>query len=363
MSDLSPEDSRLDHAYTAVAVPAAPPAVATLESTSPNVRTADAANVQRCLPTLGKRREGQAFQAFVKNTFLEVQAEDSDEEAFGRIEGRRLRQTQSSPEDIAQQIKAQVVSCPSDTEPEKPEKPIGRPRSQSKFHPWEVDARKLQGNYRQLVSPPFHITLGSQSVTFRLIITPKVPTDSKGGASFQKSKGWGTVQVKCEAALSDDIAEVTYRIWVGSGQTLQHPQGPVCHNFAQNAFSELPKGQDQWNFNAAVDEKSSTFRVSFEEILATDDCSNGRVQADVQPQPIAAETLNSRHENGQRISLSTLIAGGKAGGKDQLSLKSAPEKRLFRPATRTPLAEQLMAVIAADAAGDSSSNDSSSESD
>merc|ERR1740130_529695 len=50
---------------------------------------------------------------------------------------------------------------------------------------WHVDARKLRGNDKQAVSPPFEISFGGQAVTFKMMIYPKVVSDAKGGASFK----------------------------------------------------------------------------------------------------------------------------------------------------------------------------------
>merc|ERR1719429_332401 len=90
---------------------------------------------------------------------------------------------------------------------------------------WTVDAWKLRGNDKQAVSPPFDLCLGSQlpSVTFKMILYPKVMNDNRGGASFKKSHGRGFIQLKCESDLSgaQAIANVNFRISIGSGVTKQ----------------------------------------------------------------------------------------------------------------------------------------------
>merc|ERR550537_1892310 len=99
---------------------------------------------------------------------------------------------------------------------------------------WNVDARKLRGNDKQAVSPAFELSFGPAhpSVTFKMMIYPKVVNDSKGGASFKKAKGKGYVQLKCEAELSEEVANACFRISIGSGDNVQPPRGPVHHNFS-----------------------------------------------------------------------------------------------------------------------------------
>eukprot|EP00930_Biecheleria_cincta_P098063 TRINITY_DN89750_c0_g1_i1.p1 TRINITY_DN89750_c0_g1~~TRINITY_DN89750_c0_g1_i1.p1 ORF type:complete len:499 (+),score=87.17 TRINITY_DN89750_c0_g1_i1:44-1540(+) len=143
---------------------------------------------------------------------------------------------------------------------------VAEAESGGTFHSWAVDARKLRGSDRQLVSPPFSVSLGTQTAMFRLIISPASLTDSKSSLNFQKSSGWGTVQVKCEAVLPEAHGRMAYRIWAGAGERLQRPRGPVYHNFSETAVSSLPRGMDLWDFNVAVDPASSTFTVSFEQI-------------------------------------------------------------------------------------------------
>jgi len=129
---------------------------------------------------------------------------------------------------------------------------------------WTVDARKLRGRDKIAVSPPFE--LDSPRGTFRLMLCPKAVSDRKGGASFQKAKGRGFVQVKCEAALGEATAGVlSLRISVDSGRpgsAAQEPsRGPVRHDFAQ---SGVCCHEEEWNFTQAVDEASQTFAVSVE---------------------------------------------------------------------------------------------------
>jgi len=131
---------------------------------------------------------------------------------------------------------------------------------------WTVDARKLRGNDKQAVSPPFPLAFGSRfpNVNFKMMIYPKVVNDSKGGASFKKAKGRGYVQLKCERELPEDVAGVSFRLSVGGGGRHEEPRGPVAHNFHASAVCGLPRDLEEWDFQGAVDQESMTFVVCLE---------------------------------------------------------------------------------------------------
>merc|ERR1711988_963068 len=127
---------------------------------------------------------------------------------------------------------------------------------------WQVDAKKLESQDKQAVSPQFIIDLpelGPQP--FKIALYPKIVNDGKRGASFKKAKGKGRVLLKCEAQLPRDSPELGFRIGIGRGDKLQVPRGPVAHNFSEQSMCGLQKADEEWDFNAAVDE-SGTFVVS-----------------------------------------------------------------------------------------------------
>jgi len=242
----------------------------------------EAASNRQCSKASIPILPGWGVKAVIKNTFVEIQDID-DEEMVPRR--RSLQRAASMPDNPAytggscpleSRKRSRFESELTESLSKDAQELLIMPRAvklkscSSTFHPWTVDARKLRGNYKQVVSPPLDVHMGNESVTFRLIIAPSLPTSNRGGGSFQKSKGWGTVQVKCEAALPDAIAEMTYRVWLGSGDKTQAPRGPNQHNFAQNAISELPRSNDQWNFSAAVDEKTNSFTLCLEQLPTED---------------------------------------------------------------------------------------------
>lgn len=136
---------------------------------------------------------------------------------------------------------------------------------------WTMDARKLRGNDKVAVSPPFEVSLGDGAfadVTFKIMVYPRLVSDGRGGASFRKSKGFGQIQVKCEAELQE-AQDGWLRFWVKVGnQSMPIDQwqkrGPFTHDFKQNGVGGLPKDQEEWNFEQCVDKATNTFLIVLE---------------------------------------------------------------------------------------------------
>lgn len=131
---------------------------------------------------------------------------------------------------------------------------------------WTIDARKLRGTDKSAVSPAFELALGEQflHVLFRMMVYPVHVSHARGGTSFKKADGKGYVQLKCESQLPESLTPVTFRITTGSGEKTAPSRGPVLHDFSQSAVAGLPKEIEEWDFNAVVDEESSTFVVCLE---------------------------------------------------------------------------------------------------
>jgi len=129
---------------------------------------------------------------------------------------------------------------------------------------WTVDAHKLRGNDTHATSPSFDLAPG---VKAKLMLQPKAMGTKKGQAAFKKSKGCGAVELKCESDNSILIPPITFFLRIGSGEQKQPRRGPVTHSFDNGCVCGLPKDEDEWNFNAAVDHKSHTFTVHIEFVL------------------------------------------------------------------------------------------------
>jgi hypothetical protein len=131
---------------------------------------------------------------------------------------------------------------------------------------WTVDARKLRGNDKQVVSPPFDVFFGPQfpGVPFKLMIYPKASHESRGGSAFKKSAGRGYIQLKCEGDVTESVAEVRFSLSIGNESATEETRGPVAHNFAKGAVCGLPRSQEDWDFNTVVDQDTMTFLVVLE---------------------------------------------------------------------------------------------------
>merc|ERR1719210_698683 len=101
---------------------------------------------------------------------------------------------------------------------------------------WTVDARKLVSMDREHVSPAFDLSFG-EPVQFKMIMRPKVMSDEKGGGSFKKARGRGTIKLRCLNDVDTSVRPVVnFRIAVGSGDPAKQakPRGPVRHDFSES---------------------------------------------------------------------------------------------------------------------------------
>lgn len=121
---------------------------------------------------------------------------------------------------------------------------------------WPVDARKLRGKDKQIISSSFEILPG---LAFKMMLKPKFAGNRKGQASFQKARGWGSVELKFVEGVASAPA-LRFRVSVGQEQ----PRGPVECDFGSGTVWGLPKGIEDFDFASAVEASSSTFVVSLE---------------------------------------------------------------------------------------------------
>jgi len=121
---------------------------------------------------------------------------------------------------------------------------------------WPVDARRLRGKDKQMISPSFEIIPGC---SFKLMVKPKSVGDKKGQASFHRARGWGSVELKLVegTALAPTLC---FRISVGGGL----PRGPVQHDFGNCTVGGLGKSEEYFDFASSVDPHSSSFVIFLE---------------------------------------------------------------------------------------------------
>lgn len=136
---------------------------------------------------------------------------------------------------------------------------------------WTVDARRLKSKDREAASPTFELSCGCP-MEFKMVIRPRKVEDARGGASFKKAQGKGTVQLRILSQVeAASTAVVRFRIAVGSSSKHSEPRGPVRHDFSERPVCGLPEGRDEWDFQKAVDKATQTFVVCLEVLMGTAD--------------------------------------------------------------------------------------------
>jgi len=137
---------------------------------------------------------------------------------------------------------------------------------------WTVDGNKLRSNDRLTVSPLFKLSDGhvnAPPLPFKMMISPKIASNGKGGASFRKAEGRSVIQLKCEAPRDEaESCPISFYLSAGSGRQeneCRHaPRGPVTCNFAQSGLCGLPKECEVWDLLDIEDKQSHTFVVCLE---------------------------------------------------------------------------------------------------
>lgn len=130
---------------------------------------------------------------------------------------------------------------------------------------WAVDARKLQRQDKQAVSPKFMVELPELGpMPFKLVLYAKDGlVNGKKGAGFVKVKGCGRVVLKCESQLPESCSEIAFRIGVGRDDVMQPFRGPAIDNFFEQSCHGLTATEEEWDFSSSVD-KNNAFIVTAE---------------------------------------------------------------------------------------------------
>eukprot|EP00931_Biecheleriopsis_adriatica_P041965 TRINITY_DN23922_c0_g1_i2.p1 TRINITY_DN23922_c0_g1~~TRINITY_DN23922_c0_g1_i2.p1 ORF type:complete len:418 (+),score=100.47 TRINITY_DN23922_c0_g1_i2:43-1254(+) len=159
---------------------------------------------------------------------------------------------------------------------------------------WTVDARVLRGTDREKVSPPFDLSVGGVGCEFKMVIRPAASSDARGGHSFKKAKGKGTVELRCLNEVEPAVnCSMTFRFAIGRGKAsaasaasagtteggaaaagsteggaAAAPQisETIRHDFAEKAICGH---SEKYDFSAVVDEASQTFVMCLEVLAST----------------------------------------------------------------------------------------------
>lgn len=130
---------------------------------------------------------------------------------------------------------------------------------------WTVDAKKFWSKDRVTVSPPFNVPLATET-QFKMMILPKAMGVAKGGGSFQKAKGKGRMQLKCEDQLHDEATSIlSFQFSIIDSRTEEATQcAPCTHNFAQKGVCDC---EEELEFRKITDESTKSCVVCLEILL------------------------------------------------------------------------------------------------
>eukprot|EP00435_Cladocopium_sp_Y103_P020502 s853_g5.t1 len=127
------------------------------------------------------------------------------------------------------------------------------------FVRWKVDARKLESQEKQILSPEFELQLpGLGSKPFRIMILAK-ETKGKGGRGFIKAGGKGRLFVKCETSSLTQARPISFRVSVGPN--VVESKGPLRHLFTDQPCCPLQESNEDWDLQPAVDKASKRFEA------------------------------------------------------------------------------------------------------
>jgi len=156
---------------------------------------------------------------------------------------------------------------------------------------WHIDARKLYGNDRHVVSPSLYLSLpqSETAAVFKLMVRAK-------GNGFKKSRGMGFVELKCESDLLGNDANVTFCITVGRETT-----GFASHDFRSHPTAVQKQATSLW---PAQDPSSHFVLVLLEvhpcvDFREVDAASAVTAHVDA-PSPVSSGSARGRSEAGQQ---------------------------------------------------------------
>lgn len=138
---------------------------------------------------------------------------------------------------------------------------------------WRVPAKELQSMNRQVVSRLFELP-GPMQV--KMILSPPVSCESRGGASFKKCKGKDLkLELKCEEG-QETVGSLKLSFFMGiqhgsvENRASDDKRGPFVHDFSDCSVAGLPKDVPGWSFDlkTLTREHQVVCGVEFSEVLS-----------------------------------------------------------------------------------------------
>jgi len=126
---------------------------------------------------------------------------------------------------------------------------------------WNIEEGQLKKNDREKVSPPLKIDVDGVECCFKLIVKPKEISTARGGRSFKKSKGKGTIDVTCTDQHHGINMKFVVAVGKSGSSSFTDQSTAIDHDFSSRHICSVP---NEFDFQAAVDETLQQFCVSLQ---------------------------------------------------------------------------------------------------
>eukprot|EP00746_Dinoflagellata_sp_MGD_P167731 gnl/MRDRNA2_/MRDRNA2_98596_c0_seq1.p1 gnl/MRDRNA2_/MRDRNA2_98596_c0~~gnl/MRDRNA2_/MRDRNA2_98596_c0_seq1.p1 ORF type:complete len:308 (+),score=66.03 gnl/MRDRNA2_/MRDRNA2_98596_c0_seq1:114-926(+) len=119
---------------------------------------------------------------------------------------------------------------------------------------FKVPNNELHSTNKNAVSPLLELPW-DPSVKLKMILSPPVCSETKGGASFRKCKGKDLkLEMKCEQGR-EAAGMLKFNFYIGvvhggsENPETEQQRGPLAHDFSYNSVTGLPKEVPGWSFD------------------------------------------------------------------------------------------------------------------
>lgn len=123
---------------------------------------------------------------------------------------------------------------------------------------WTVHTSQIESRNNKICSETFLVALpGSGTYPFQLILYAEDRVSKGPSGGFQRSRGRGRVEVRCQAELPPGVGKVNVSVAIGTGGRALPAREPAVQDFSQQACC----GWRRMDFSQAVDPATHTFAV------------------------------------------------------------------------------------------------------
>lgn len=119
---------------------------------------------------------------------------------------------------------------------------------------FKVPTNELHSTNKNALSPLFELP-GNPAVKVKMILSPPVCSDNRGGASFRKCSGKDLkLAIKCEEG-QEVAGRLKFSFYIGvvhgfaESSEMEEKRAPLVHDFSYNSVASMPKDIPGWNFD------------------------------------------------------------------------------------------------------------------